>query len=115
MQSNGADSESRFTLTGGLDISAVEGLLSALMEYSGSHPAICLDLSQIQTCDAAGLQLLLALKKSAEAAGKPMALVAAPDMFTRVASQLGISDGNLTTKAESHASILMAAVEAGRE
>jgi anti-anti-sigma factor len=85
--------DTALTLTGALDINAAAGVRTALLQYLEQHTCISLDLSQIESCDAAGIQLLLALGKSAEAAGKPLVVVAASDAFTSNSADLGI-DGN---------------------
>jgi anti-anti-sigma factor len=78
-------------LTGDLDINTAVEVHKTFLTYLERHARISLDLSQIECCDAAGVQLLLAVQRSAEAAGKPFAVVAATAAFTTVCAALGIS------------------------
>jgi anti-anti-sigma factor len=79
------------TLIGELDINAAADLRVALLQHLEQHACISLDLSQIESCDAAGIQLLLALEESAKAAGKPFIVLAASDAFTTSSEELGIA------------------------
>jgi anti-anti-sigma factor len=78
-------------LTGSLNNSTADELRKGLLEHLEHHARIALNLSKIETCDASGVQLLLAMQKSAEAADKPFSVVAATDAFTTVCATLGIS------------------------
>ena len=76
---------------GALDIDAAADVRAAMLRHLEQHECISLDLSQIESCDAAGIQLLIALEKSAKAAGKPFIVVAASDAFTSTSADLGIA------------------------
>jgi len=78
-------------LAGVLDINSVAEVRKALLEHVEQHARISLDLSRIQSFDAAGVQLLLAMQRSAEAVGKPFAVVSGTDVFTMTCEALGIS------------------------
>lgn len=78
-------------LTGRLDINTAEEVQKALLVYLEHSARTSLDLSQITSCDAAGVQLLIAMQRSAESAGKSFAVVAPTDAFTTVCAALGIS------------------------
>lgn len=84
-------SESIHKLSGSLDINTSDEVRKILLEYLGEHASISVDLSQIEGCDAAGVQLLLALEKSAKSAGKPFAIVASSEAFDRDCAGLGVS------------------------
>ena len=55
---------------GDLDIYNVGAAREALLVHLAEKPALDLDLGGVETCDAAGFQLLLAAHRSARAAGK---------------------------------------------
>jgi len=77
-------------ITGVLEISRVEELrpqLLALLEM----PAPSLDLGGLTGCDTAGLQLLLAARRSAASDGKALALVNPPACLARLANTLGLA------------------------
>ena len=78
-------------LTGNLDVNAAAEVHRALLTHLEHSLGISLDLSQIENCDAAGVQLLIAMQRSAEAVGKPFAVITATDAFTMVCASLGIS------------------------
>lgn len=82
-------------LTGVLDINTAAEVLKTLLVHLEHKARISVDLSQIESCDAAGIQLLLAMQRSAKAAGKPFALIAATEAFTAVCASLGISSEQL--------------------
>jgi anti-anti-sigma factor len=86
-------SDTSLELTGDLDIDAAVEVHKALLAYLEHHARIWLDLSKIECCDAAGVQLLVAAQRSAEAAGKPFAIIAVTEAFTTVCASLGISSG----------------------
>lgn len=89
------DSETPLALTGLLHIDTVDDLHKCLMDHVAGRGAISLDVSEIESCDAAGLQLLLALKRSADASNKTFAIVAASDALTAIAGRLGVSAAQL--------------------
>jgi ABC-type transporter Mla MlaB component len=78
-------------LTGALDNSTVDEVHKALLAHLEHHSRISLNLSQIESCDAAGLQLLIAMQRSAGAAAKPFAVIAPTNAFTTACANLGIS------------------------
>jgi len=79
------------TLPDALDNSTAEEVRKALLAHLEHHAEILLNLSQIERCDAAGVQVLLAMQRSAAAAAKPFAVVATTDALTTVCAALGIS------------------------
>jgi len=82
-------------LAGILDINTTEEVHKALLAHFERHDRISLDLSQIESCDAAGVQLLLAAQRSGEASGKSFGVVGATDTFTAVCAALGIPSEQL--------------------
>jgi phospholipid transport system transporter-binding protein len=87
--------ESALALTGSLDINSVDEVYKVLLKHLEQNDSISVDLSQIESCDTAGAQLLLALGKSTESSGKPFAVVAASEAFVRDCAGLGISMATL--------------------
>lgn len=77
-------------IKGRLDISLVEELRTRLLELLES-PEPCLDLSELSSCDTAGLQLLLSAHRSAAAAGKTLRFAHPPSCLTALAAQLGLA------------------------
>jgi anti-anti-sigma factor len=78
-------------LTGALDINTVEEVRKVFLAHLEQSPSIVVDLSSIESCDAAGAQLLFALEKSAECAGKPFTVLSVSEAFERDCANLGIS------------------------
>jgi len=58
--------------------------------------AVNIDLSAMASIDAAGVQLLLAMKKNAAAAGKTFTLLAPPDFLEQTLQNLGLDPDLLT-------------------
>ncbi len=79
-----------------LDINSVEELHEALTQYASRESNLELDLSRVQHCDAAGLQLLCALRKSAVTLGKTLRISAVSKPFTTLALELGLPVESLT-------------------
>lgn len=77
-------------LAGALDINTADEMRGVLLEYLRQHTDIAVDLSRVESCDAAGAQLLIALEKSAESAGKPFSIFAISDSFVRDYADIGI-------------------------
>jgi anti-anti-sigma factor len=83
--------ESISELTGALDINTVDEVRKILLAHLEQNTSIVVDLSSVASCDAAGAQLLLALEKSAESAGKPFVVLATSEGFARDCANLGIT------------------------
>jgi anti-anti-sigma regulatory factor len=78
-------------IAGHLRIDEVGPLKSALCQYVLNEPKLDLDLSAVDSCDAAGLQLLLAAEKTAAHLGKPYSLQSVSDAVTQSAAALGLT------------------------
>jgi len=83
-------------LHGDLHISNVEELHSALLRERAAGPALVLDLSDVQSCDAASLQLLCSLQKSAQADGVELRISASSPAIQDAAAILGLTMDDLT-------------------
>ena len=77
-------------LSGEMDIYQVEPARHALLDHLATHPGIELDLSGVETCDAAGLQLLLAAGRSAGAAGKTFSIKTTVPAVEQCRVELGL-------------------------
>ena len=82
--------EPTLKLTGALDINTVDELRGILIASLERNATIVVDLCSVTSCDAAGVQLLFALAKSAELAGKTFALGATSEALVRDCANLGI-------------------------
>lgn len=77
-------------LVGELDIYSVEAARAALLQHLGDQPGLTLELANVATCDAAGLQWLLAARRSAEAARKPLVISTQSPAIGQCAVLLGV-------------------------
>ena len=77
-------------LVGDLDIYSVEPARDALCAYLAKLPGLKLDLTGINACDTAGLQLLIAARRGAVAAGKSFAILASAPAIEKCAELLGM-------------------------
>lgn len=64
----------RAELLGELDIYAAGELRTALLDLLRAHPALELDLSEVEALDTAGLQVLMSAKAMAASLGHELAL-----------------------------------------
>jgi anti-anti-sigma factor len=71
------------TISGTLDIDAANSLRESLLDGLRRRPEITADLTQVDSCDAAAVQVLLA-------AGKTLRIVAASDAVRETAAALGV-------------------------
>jgi anti-anti-sigma factor len=70
LQITTAPDSNTLRMAGDLDIYSVEQAREALLAHLAEKTGIDLNLDGVETCDAAGMQLLLATHRSAVAAGK---------------------------------------------
>jgi len=77
-------------LVGELDIYHVEVARAALLQQLAVQPGLTLELDGVEACDAAGLQWLLAARRSAEAARKPLVFSAPTPAIGQCAMLLGV-------------------------
>jgi anti-anti-sigma factor len=71
------------TISGTLDIDAANYLRESLLDGLRRRPEITADLAQVDSCDAAALQVLWA-------AGQSLRIVAASDAVSETAAALGV-------------------------
>jgi anti-anti-sigma factor len=82
-------------LAGTLDINHTEELRSALLSELNALPELVLDLSAVNGCDAAGLQVLCALQKSAQGSGKTFRISEPSNAMRECSAIAGLSLENL--------------------
>jgi len=78
-------------LVGHLDIYNVGDAPEALLKHLASKPGLELDLGGVESCDAAGIQLLLAARRSAGAAGKTFSIHTPTPAVQECSKLLGLS------------------------
>jgi anti-anti-sigma factor len=83
-------------LQGDLHISDVEALRSALAGGLAAGTALVLEISGVDRCDTASLQLLCSLRRSAEKDGKDLRIFGASEAIREASSILGLSLEYLT-------------------
>ena len=76
---------------GGLDLYSAESARAELLACCATRPALVLDLSGVSVCDAAGWQLLLAVRQTAVAAGKAFSLQAVSPAIEECRNLLGLA------------------------
>jgi anti-anti-sigma factor len=90
------------TIAGTLDIDAASSLREALLECLAHEMGeVSADLSEVDGCDAAALQVLLAGRKDAAAIGKVFRVIAPSNAVAQTAAALGLSfdqPGDLPSK-----------------
>ena len=83
--------QGRVILEGELKVSSLGSLMDCLEQALSFEPALELDLAQVTTVDAAGLQLLLAFLESRQVIG-PASLKNAPPVFHKALELAGMRD-----------------------
>lgn len=85
-------------LTGEIDLSNADELLTAIVRFVSSDAAlIVLDLSDVDHLDSAGIQLIYRLREDLRARGQSMSLVIPPDSAVDAALQLAGVKGQTQT------------------
>jgi anti-anti-sigma factor len=78
-------------ISGKLDIDAANELRLAFLDCFLHDPEVAADLSEVEVCDTAGLQVLLAGREEAAVTGKGFRLIAASEAVVLTATALGFS------------------------
>lgn len=78
-------------LVGDLDLYHVESAREALLNQLSEKPVLELDLGGVETCDTAGMQLLLAARCSAVASGKTFSISTRSPAVERCGELLGLT------------------------
>jgi len=77
-------------IAGTLEIREAEELLRALRDFVQQEGQPVIDLSGVESCDTAGLQLLCSARKTAAAAGKALQVLDTPPAVQDAAAALGL-------------------------
>jgi len=82
-------------LSGTLDINAADALRDTLAQHVQQRSALTLDLSEVDGCDVAGLQLLCSARKSTEAACQAFEVTTVSQAVIDAFAALGLSTDQL--------------------
>lgn len=82
-------------ITEALSIYEAAALREAFLGCLGTQGEVALDISGITGCDAAGLQLLCSLRKSAARLGKPMRVVGSPPPVLDALAAAGLASNEI--------------------
>jgi anti-anti-sigma factor len=85
---------------GDLDLYHVEAARDALRDWLATQSRLPLDLAGVTSCDAAGLQLLLAAGLSASATGKHLQIAGAAVAVHTCCDQLGVPPATIFVPAQ---------------
>jgi ABC-type transporter Mla MlaB component len=85
-----SDPSGTFRLEGTLDIYSAECLLRTLADCLASSDTITLDLGGVETCDTAGIQLLLSARVSASEQNKSVQFRDVPESIATCCRRLGL-------------------------
>ncbi len=91
MQITKTDSDRALKLAGTLEIAVAEELHHALRDFICRDRGEDVDLSEVDGCDAAGLQLLCSARKTAERFSRPFQFIGLSAAIRNAASGLGFS------------------------
>ena len=80
-------------VAGDLEISVAEALRSALRDYVLQHAEVILDLTAVESCDAAALQLIWSARKMAEQHAKRFDIAGMSPAVEQTCAALGFSLG----------------------
>ena len=89
MASSAETSTKTLKIKGILDAGQVPELRRTLLAGFAQAGSVELDLSQVEGCDAVGLQVLLSARATAERSGKPLRLTSLSPAVKEAAASLG--------------------------
>jgi anti-anti-sigma factor len=95
LQITSAPNTNTLRLAGDLDIYNVETARQSLLDFMAGRPGVELDLSGVESCDTAGLQLLLAAHRSAATSGKTFSIQAPVAAIEQCGQSLGLGPESL--------------------
>ncbi len=85
-----SDTSGTFRLEGTLDIYSAERLQNTLADCLASSDTVTLDLGGVETCDTAGIQLLLSARVSASEQKKSVKFRDVPESVATSSPRLGL-------------------------
>jgi anti-anti-sigma regulatory factor len=90
-------------ISGALGIDAADSLREALLDGFLHQPEVTADLSEVNACDAAAMQVLQAGHRDAASFGKAFRITAVSPCLVETAAALGLSiDGTTVAANEGH-------------
>ena len=87
------ESGSALHISGNLSIETAEELRASMLDLLAAASDVSLDLSAVEACDTAALQLFCSAGKTAQARGIRLEFVGMPDAVVRTALELGLPVG----------------------
>lgn len=87
------ESGSVLKIGGNLSIETTEELRAALLDLLAAASDISVDLSGVEACDTAALQVLCSSGKTAVGRGKKLGFLGMPDAVVQTALELGLPAG----------------------
>jgi anti-anti-sigma factor len=78
-------------VSGTLGIDAANALREAILECFSAQPEVAINLAEVDACDAAGLQVLLAGRRDAASCGQAFRLHAVSPPVLETAAALGLA------------------------
>jgi len=92
------ESNAELRLGGPLTIRTAEQAREALVQVVAERAPNAIDLAEIDDCDTAGVQILVAMEKSLTKAGKALRVIAMSGIVRETAAVIGVSlDGSPAT------------------
>lgn len=79
-----------YKIEGDLTVYRVAELREGILPFSSGANKITVDLQGVAECDAAGLQLLISLKKTVEEAGKEFLMMHSPNSVVELVREVGL-------------------------
>jgi anti-anti-sigma factor len=78
-------------VSGNLDIESANPLREAILDCFSAQPEVAIDLAEVDACDAAGLQVLLAGRRDAASCGQAFRFHAVSPPVLETAAALGLA------------------------
>jgi len=96
------ESEGVLKFSGTLDIYAVDAARDVLIQHVQNNPRLILDLSEVEECDVAGLQLLFSVRKTIESLCKSLEVKRVSQAIIDACAALGLGMDQLTASSLSN-------------
>jgi anti-anti-sigma factor len=103
MQIIKGERSSTLRIQGTLDIGVADELRQALCDLIDGNPSLTLDLSEVDACDTAALQVLYAARKTTDGSGKHLQFVGLSGAAADTIAALRLSIGELEANGQADA------------